>query len=731
MMVFDTPPPDVAMIECQLDDDEWKELEDYLVDEHRTALEARADLEKEWAENIRQWNSRVDRPDASAGDSNIDMPTSYKYGRVEAAKVLTELFREPGGLFVVRKVTKRPDIQVEPYQQMVDWIEDQSNFLKTGLEDFRDSQIFGMCVDKLGWQRKVQTVVQEFDLTDQGQADEVEVGEAKGTHKTLGKYAGNKSVVEKTIVIKEGCWPQRLSPFDYIWPQYAAEQDTIPWQTHRAWKTKADMEATAEAGKFPEEKLEDLGDPEVSRPKQWDVRYDKATGSTVDDSVKRHYEFCETYLARKVAGHKHPVELIVYWERSKGKLLSVWYNWLKEERDPFSLWSREPNDDSLCGISLMFRLKRMHQARSGAVNIRFDAARRSATTMILIDSAATDLLRHFPGNIARDGIYPTSADLDKGIKQFQLAYNANLLENFEQVFDSESAMITGHNDTDMGKDVAERPTMHGTMKIMESVMLPVDLMRESYSEHLSDIMHKQLARYRQFLPHGMQMFLENAPDKQGAQADAALFKWPEGVIAQNVMIQTRVTSKTINKDIVKQEALTLTQTLPEIINYVLQLAQAAVPVLPNGQPNPAASVARDALFFYAQAVDDMFAKFKVPSNIKIVTLIAALDLGIQEAKSGTAAQLNQVQGQLQQAQGQIQQAGGQLQAQGSQLQQLKAALEQAQADMQQAQLEGFHIRRAFGGFSPGSESSIAGGPALAGAQAGMEGAGGPPGGPLG
>ena len=731
MQVYDTPPPDVAMIECDLSDDEWKELEDYLVDEHRMALDARGDLEKEWTENIRQWNSRMDRPDASAGDSNIDMPTSYKYGRVEAAKVLTELFREPGGLFVVRKVTKRPDIIVEPYQQMVDWIEDQSNYLKVGLEDFRDSQIFGMCVDKLGWQRNAQTVVQEFDLSDQSQSAELEVGEAKGTHKILGKYAGNKAVVEKTIVIKEGCWPQRITPPDYIWPQYAAEQETIPWQTHRAWKTKPDMEATADAGKFPREKLDDLGDPEVSRPKQWDVRYDKSTGTTVDDSVKRHYEFCETYLARKVAGHKHPVELIVYWERSKGKLLSVWYNWLKEERDPFSLWAREPNDDSLCGISLMFRLKRMHQARSGAINIRFDAARRSASTMVFMDSGATDLLRHFPGNILRDGIFPTSADLDKGIKQFRLAYDANLLENFEQVFDSESAMITGHNDTDMGKDVAERPTMRGTMKIMESVMLPVDLMRESYSEHLSDIMSKQLARYRQFLPHGMQMFLAMATDKQSAKADVELFKWPDGVIAQNVMIRTRVTSKTINKDIVKQESLTLTQTLPEIINYVLQLAQAVVPVLPNGQPNPAASVARDALIFYAEAVDDMFTKFKVPSNIKIASLVAALDLGIQEAQSGTAAQLIQAQGQLQQAQGQLQQTQGQVQQQGSQLEQLKAALEQAQAGMQQAQLEGFHLRRAFGGFSPGSESAIAGGPALTGSQAGMEGAGGTPGGPMG
>jgi TolA-binding protein len=171
--------------------------------------------------------------------------------------------------------------------------------------------------------------------------------------------------------------------------------------------------------------------------------------------------------------------------------------------------------------------------------------------------------------------------------------------------------------------------------------------------------------------------------------------------------------------------------LPEIINYVLQLAQAVVPVLPNGQPNPAASVARDALIFYAEAVDDMFTKFKVPSNIKVASLVAALDLGIQEAQSGTAAQLVQAQGQLQQAQGQLQQTQGQVQQQGSQLEQLKAALEQAQAGMQQAQLEGFHLRRAFGGFSPGSESAIAGGPALTGSQAGMEGAGGTPGGPMG
>ena len=729
MRVYDTPPPAVPMIPVELTDDEWTELEEYLKTELQSALDARKSLEEEWDSNIKQWNARMDRPDKSATDSNIDMQTTFKYGRVEAAKILTEMFRDPGTLFICEKVTKRMNIDVQSYQEFVDFIEGKSNYLRTGILDMRDAQIFGMAVEKVGWETHCQTVVQPMNLSDPAHVRELSEGAVKGTHKILAKYAAtNQAMVEKSVVVKEGSWPQRIPPPDYIWPWYCADKETLPWQAHRIWKTKEEMRQAAVNGKFPLEEdpehpdrtsMESLGEPETTMPHRWDVDYKRMTSQTWNDNP-RHYEFCEVYLSRKVGDSEWPVELVAYFERSKGKLLSVWYNWLTESRDPIHVWCREEVDDNICGISLCFRLKRMHQARSGAINIRFDAARRAATTMVMVDSGATDLLRHFPGNILRDGIFPTTADLDKGIKQFQLAYNGELLKEFDEVFDSESAMVVGQNDADMGKDVAQRPTLGGTMKIMEQATLPVDLMRESYSAFVAGLMAAQLARHKQFWPEGIQLFIPEQ-DGSGKAIDAELKKWPEGVIAENVVIRTRVTTKTINRDVEKQEKFALSKALPELLNYLLQLSQNAVPVLPNGQPNPASQIGWDALVLFASACDDMFKTFKVPPNVRFVPLTAALKLGIDEVNNGLAGKLQQAQAVAQQGQ--------------QQLEQLKSALVQQQGAVQQAQLQGFHLGLAFRGHSPGSEGSVLGPGAVPaaglGAEAGMEGAGAPAGGPMG
>ena len=81
----------------------------------------------------------------------------------------------------------------------------------------------------------------------------------------------------------------------------------------------------------------------------------------------------------------------------------------------------------------------------------------------------------------------------------------------------------------------------------------------------------QLARYKQFMPDGLYAFI-NSQDKYGQQADADILTWPEGTINENVEIETRVSSATINRDLKKQEALALVKELPELINVLLQFA---------------------------------------------------------------------------------------------------------------------------------------------------------------
>ena len=228
MEIYDSPAPSVPILDAIKDPegDDWKKLEKHLVEEHERAFTDRHPLEEEWEDAVMQFNARSRRKDASTQDSDIDMPSTFKYARVEAAKVMAPLFSviDPDSLMVVKKKTKRPDVDVKNYQDIIDYIVDKAEFQRLASIMFRNAQIFSYSVVKVGWERDCETVFGFFD-TEDPQFKAIQ----QANNADIVAVYHKKALLERTVTVREGCFPHVIPNIDYIFPWYAIDRRTAPW----------------------------------------------------------------------------------------------------------------------------------------------------------------------------------------------------------------------------------------------------------------------------------------------------------------------------------------------------------------------------------------------------------------------------------------------------------------------------------------------------------------------
>ena len=270
-------------------------------------------------------------------------------------------------------------------------------------------------------------------------------------------------------------------------------------------------------------------------------------------SDSRAYECRETYLRWKVKGHKGRKEIIVTWEAVSKKIIKTTFNWLNEFRIPFNVYVCEGRDDGIPGIAAAYRLKSYHLAKNALVNQRLDAATKANNKLILIQ-ATSDLMKMFPGGALRGGAFATTADVSKEVQQFDLSTPFQQMEGFEQLIDEEAMSTVGLSPGQLGQELANRPTSGGTLTILQQAGLGQDLKRESYRRFKSRNMKMRLARYKQFMPDGVNTYLRGT-NQADRDAIADLVSWPEGFIDQNIIVEPVVNSETINVALTRQERM--------------------------------------------------------------------------------------------------------------------------------------------------------------------------------
>lgn len=676
------------MIPIELDEDAEKALLDYLTREHDQALEDRSHLDsKEWPAAVRQYNSRLTREDAVGDtDSNLDMGLTYKYLRVDFAQTIGPLYRGPGSFWIVKPAPAKPSLDTSPYQRIIDFIDSKEDSLAKDEVIYRAAQVFGYAPVKIGWTVETQSVLEWVDVEDPQitpapdgaiAVEQIQSHGPLGTDPSMSLMPAPgappaidfgepqpapvvtrfRALVEKDVKTWVGSREEPIPVQDFLYPWYALSIDTAPWLTHRFWLTSQEAQEREEGGQWPEGTIERLGGPQGERPRQFDLgQQEKDKDGNVmprsqGKSDSRAYECRETYLRWKVKGHKGRKEIIVTWEAVSKKIIKTTFNWLNEFRIPFNVYVCEGRDDGIPGIAAAYRLKSYHLAKNALVNQRLDAATKANNKLILIQ-ATSDLMKLFPGGALRGGAFATTADVSKEVADFDLSTPFQQMEGFEELIDSEAMATIGLSPGQMGEELANRPTSGGTLTILQQAGLGQDLKRESYRRFKSRNMKMRLARYKQFMPDGVNTYLRGT-NQADRDAIADLVSWPEGFIDQNIIIEPVVNSETINVALTRQERMQVATAIPPMYQQMMTFAQAAV------TPGPLAFVAERMLYAYAIVMADFLEAFDVKDrDVLVQGIVGAVDAGriYQEALDKAQAAIQKLTAEKQQRDAQDAQA---------------------------------------------------------------------------
>ena len=134
------------------------------------------------------------------------------------------------------------------------------------------------------------------------------------------------------------------------------------------------------------------------------------------------------------------------------------------------------------------------------------------------------------------------------------------------------------------------------------------------------------------------------------------FKWPEGAIERDVIIETKVSSASMSKSLRKQELVALLDKLIPYFDKLMQMAQVATDPM-----NPSAIIAAKLMNGLHVAMNNMLTEFEVGKkdtlNPELINELQVIQQ-IQQAMQQMQQQINQLGSQNQQ----LQMANSQLQA---------------------------------------------------------------------
>ena len=146
-------------------------------------------------------------------------------------------------------------------------------------------------------------------------------------------------------------------------------------------------------------------------------------------------------------------------------------------------------------------------------------------------------------------------------------------------------------------------------------------------------------------------YIEQQDEEGRVTLKKELLEWPEHIIEQDVVIETKVSSATMSKLLRKQEISALVERMQQIIGEQMKLAQAATDI-----NNPASAIAWQLLNQYQEAVNRMMIEFDLVEKEKLNAPLLNVQQFIQpfQQEIGNLRNENQtLQQQLQAVQGQL------------------------------------------------------------------------------
>lgn len=664
MYTIDSPDDGVSHI--KLSEKKSEELIDYLQKEHEQALTDRQGLERKWKLWLEQANSRRKRPDARPRDAQIDMPLTRRRLIQHSARMRNPIFQQDR-IMVARPRNPLYMEFARSLEDFLDYILDEAE-LDSLCEDWVEQwQIFNLGVVKTPFVRHIKRVKQwtpiDMMMYEQLKAEGVNgLVRRELSDGSVGYYMEEERRVETSV----GAKPEVIPVEDFICPITTADVDSAEWVSHRIWLTKNQLSARLNDGAYNKkdqkgQKMMDvLGSPSASRQKVLD--YATTTDKKQSEPSSKQYEVFETYLSYDYDGKGYQKEIIVTWERSSGAILRIVDNFYHAFCRPFVVHHYKRVQGSIFGIPATYILEPLHVANSASVNQRLDAASKANEVIITVPPGTADDLKSIADRDGiRGGIYEVSASKDE-IGRFDLSQPYTQLPELESKFEQNADDLMSMSPYTFGREQIDRPTATGQVTITEESKQPTFTELGRFLRSFSTMVMHMIARYRQFYPEGMRYYLEMLDEQDRSELETMFLSWPDVAVEEAVILETKVSSSQMSKQLRKQEIVALLDRIPQLYSTMMEMAMQA-----SNPQNPAAMMFARLLGGMQTLVDQFLTEFEVPEKN-----VLNPDL-VQEAQVA-----QQIMGQMQQMGQQIQQMGQQNQQMGQQLmaaQQQLAALQ--------------------------------------------------------
>jgi hypothetical protein len=262
------------------------------------------------------------------------------------------------------------------------------------------------------------------------------------------------------------------------------------------------------------------------------------------------------------------------------------------------------------------------------------------------------------GDPWRTQFVQTTASRDE-IFEIKLSNPYPGLEGIEMKLAGEADKLSNLSDYSFGQEQIDRPTASGQIQIIEESKQPQYMMLERFRSSLALVAKHVLARYKQFYPEGLRYY-QMQEDEQGMQLVEEFFQWPDGVIEKDVLIETKVSSANMSKNLRKQELVALLDKLLPLYDKMMEYAMVAADPM-----NPGALIATKLLNGIWITVNEMLTEFEVgkkdqmnPQLVEVTQVVQQIQGAMQQMQQQIAQLGNQNQ-QLQMANAQLQGMQGQ------------------------------------------------------------------------
>jgi hypothetical protein len=632
-MSFTAPASDYEVRKIKLSKEEQDKLLKFLVEEHNTVLDDRGSLEDKWKLWHLQANGRRKREDTSSErDSNIDIPTTREYMNQNAARIHTPILQQDQTMVAVPNEPRFQDL-AKALEKYINYMLGRIS-IRTLMNEWTEQfQMFSAGFVKTSFVAEYEFVKRWVPVEE---GEDVEVLERAGVRVIERNIGGEPKLFKEQDSKRKkrtGCFPETVPIEDMIFPPSSPDIYSAAWLTHRSWPSLQEIKFRVEEGiynkEFKGKSVLDL----IQKSDRERITFPVESPEESSPKCGKQYDIRETYLRWKVKGEEQ--EIIVTWEPKSQTLLCVTENYYHEYHRPFVKHCYKPVQGSIYGIPLTYVLEPCHVAYSASFNQRLDAGSLANETLIF--GPPNSGLKNKYDAVIHGGFYETNATKDE-IWRMDLGSPFTQLSEMENKLEEHMMKLSGLSDYSFGQEQVGRPTMGGTLQLVEESKHPQYLQLESFIESFSLMVRHMLARYKQFYPEGMIMY-----EYMSGKAEQSPFKqisveWPEGAIEDAVVITTSVSSTKMSKNLRKQEILALVDKLPELYNTMGGFAMQAA--MPNPQAPGGAFIAQSLLTGYQEVVNRFLDEFEIP-NPQVINPPLVEEVQV-------ASQVNTMVGQMQQ-----------------------------------------------------------------------------------